>query len=145
VKHTDENITENKKIIQWLSKQAQTTQAEILGQAFGIDGSQALDTLISAIRVNGYLDEKAYKTSRTISEDAARKMYDRRKAQGLERLSHRVKVNMWMRVNYIKLKDLHETGLSWRRISTFIYDEYKISISHTTLSKFLRNTIYKDK
>jgi hypothetical protein len=137
--NTDDTFTENRQIIKWFSRQAQSVQADILGQAFAIAGTQAFDTLVDAVRTNGYRDEKAYKTSHTISENAARKMYDRRKAQGLERLSHKKKVNMWLKVNFIKLKDLRETGLSWRGISILISDEYKISISHTTLSKFWRN------
>jgi hypothetical protein len=141
MKNDDNNLQEDSNMIRWFSQQARTVQADILGLAFKIDNTQAFDRLIAAVRKSGYLDEKTYKTGRTISENAARKMYDRRRAQGLECISHRRKVNKWLGVNIIKIKDLRETGLSWRRLSVFISDKYKISISHTTLCKFFKRYI----
>jgi nitrogen fixation-related uncharacterized protein len=135
---TADNFDEKRCVLLWFSRQAGPTQAEILAQAFLTDGAEALEALLWTIKSAGYDDEKAYKSSRTISAEASRKISDRRKARGYERLSHRAKVKAWLNVNHGKVLELRSCGLSWRRISSAVIQDYNISISHQTLKKYWR-------
>ncbi len=138
---------EIRKILQWLAIQDEATLLMVMASTYTMwtqtknampdeaAAKVALTALLqSAIRC-GYGDEAAYRTSRSISREAAQRITARRKARAEGYRSHRQKVQIWMAKNFGKIVDLRTTGLSWRRVSMAIYVEHGIKISHNTLHK----------
>ncbi len=138
---------ETRKILQWLAIQDRETLLAVMAfmytrwvqckDAMPVEAAaeMVLTALLqSAIRC-GYGDEVAYRTSRSISREAAQGITARRKSRAGGYRSHRQKVQIWMAKNFGKIVDLRTTGLSWRRVSMAIYAEHGIKISHNTLCK----------
>ncbi|MFI3271503.1 MAG: hypothetical protein R3Y11_05280 [Pseudomonadota bacterium] len=141
------NDDKTRKIFQWLAIQDRETLLVVMASTY-TRWTQCKDVmpnetaakmmrtalLQSAIHC-GYGDEAAYRTSRSISREAAQGITARRKARAEGYRSHRQKVQIWMAKNFGKIVDLRTTGLSWRRVSMAIYVEHGIKISHNTLYK----------
>lgn len=133
-----------REILQWLSRQDEDTLLEVFRYKVNKHsdlrcnnaGKEDLISLLQAALHCGFGDELAFKSSHTISHEAAQKIGLRRKARAGSYMSHRQKVQSWLAKNIGKVSDLRQTGLSWRQISKAIHEEYKINICYSTLQKY---------
>lgn len=118
----------------------QSEQKRVLGRFTKHDlASVELAALILATNSSGWADEQAYRSSKSLSADAARRITERRQARAGAYLSHREQVHIWLAKHWGKVMDMRRVGLSWRRVSVMIAVEYGINISHTALHKYWRS------
>ncbi len=94
--------------------------------------------LVLATHNAGWADERAYHSSKSISEAAAKGITARRHARAKAYLAHRDQVRLWLAKHWGKVMDMRRAGLSWRRASVMIADEHGISISHSALHNYWR-------
>lgn len=145
------NPTAARRILRWFSRQAEAVQAEVL-QLKQIKheslsqrhvemnpGALELAALLLAAWESGVAEEKAFASSVSISERAAKNMQRRRRLKAEEYLPHRVRVRVWLGKHWGKVMDMRGAGLSWRGVSALLADEYHINISHSALYNHWRN------
>lgn len=145
--HSPENT---RLILTWFARQAIEVQVDILRRKEGEhkrllvkhprSGSFTLElaALIVATERSGWADEQAYRSSRSIGEDAAKRIQARRLALARQYLSHRDQVRAWLPKHWGKVMDMRRTGLSWRRVARMIEDEHGVRVSHSALFNYWR-------
>ena len=138
-------------ILTWFAKQAEEVQVQIMRRKYrefmrlkNIHpkiSKPALDlaALVLAAHNSGWSDEQAYRSSKSISELAAKEISERRRAGAKAYLPHREQVRAWLAKHWGKVMDMRRAGLSWRRTAAMIADEHGIRISHTTLYTYWRH------
>jgi hypothetical protein len=140
-----------RRILSWFAKQAEEVQVQIMRRKYGEFMRQknihpkiskpALDlaSLVLAAHDSGWSDEHAYRSSKGLSEDSAKRISERRRAGAKAYLPHREQVRSWLAKHWGKVMDMRRAGLSWRRTAAMIADEHGIRISHTTLHAYWRH------
>ncbi|MCC8195189.1 MAG: hypothetical protein LIP28_11150 [Deltaproteobacteria bacterium] len=97
-----------------------------------------LAALVLAAERGGWSDEQAYRSSRSVTPEAAIRIAGRRIARAGAYRAHRELVRSWLAKHWGKVMDMRRAGLSWRRVSAMIADEHGISISHSALQQYWR-------
>ena len=139
-----------RQILSWFARQEEGLQVGILKDKrieherlrgliaqHGITETE-LAALVTAAEHNGWSDEQAYRSSKSVSPEAARRISRRRTARAGAYRAHREQVRIWLAKHWGKVMDMRRAGLSWRRVSAMIADEHGVSISHSALHKFWR-------
>lgn len=138
-------------ILSWFARQAEEVQIQIMRRKYREFmrlknlhpkiSKPALDlaSLVLAVHDSGWSDEQAYRSSKSISEIAAKGISERRRAKAGAYLPHRGQVRAWLAKHWGKVMDMRRAGLSWRRAAAMIADEHGIRISHTTLYTYWRH------
>lgn len=145
---TDEQIfasqKEARKAFHWFADQAVEIQLEILHKKLGYSHKREKtpETLVwcdfvRAIMNSGFTDEARYNMGLSITDEAAKGM-TRRRAKKAARYASSKKCGTWLRQNWGKVVEARRAGLSWRDISTFLYTEYGVEVSHSTLLNYHR-------
>jgi len=139
-----------RQILTWFARQAEEVQTNIMRRKHKefmallkrfprlAKPSLELAALVLVARASGWDDEQAYRSSRTISEAAAKSITDRRKRSARAYSAHRDQVRLWLAKNWGKVMDIRRAGLSWRRVAAVIRDDHGLSVSHTTLHSYWR-------
>ena len=140
--------TIEKSLLHWFGQQDRTTQEEIFRQQHSLflrakDNSPgmglarlSIQCLYEAIRTSGWQDEQDYRSGKNVSDVGLNKIAKRRRRRALRYRPHRDRVRTWLLGHWGVVENLRRTGLSWRRISQMIQDEYRVTVSHTTLIKY---------
>lgn len=144
-----------RKILLWIAKQDEVTVLKIMRckaewhseldvEDDAIDATQKelIELCHAAIRC-GFGDEAAFKSSKSLSNKAARGISTRRKARAQNYKNHPQKIQTWLAKNLGKIADFRRAGLSWRSISCAVHDEHRIRISHSTLQKYWKKAYEK--
>lgn len=139
-----------REMLGWFSKQGEDVQTAImrrkhlefmsLQQQYVDYGKPLLDlaALVKAVGKCGWSDEQRYRSSKSLSEAAVRRIKQRRQSRAAHYRAHREQVRAWLAKNWGKVMDMRRAGLSWRRVAAMIYDEHGVGISHTTLHQYWR-------
>lgn len=139
-----------RQILSWFARQEEGQQVGILKDKHieherlrsliaqhGVTETE-LAALVTAAERNGWSDEQAYRSSKSVSPEAARRISGRRTARAGAYRAHREQVRAWLAKHWGKVMDMRRAGLSWRRVSAMVADEHGVRISHSALHKFWR-------
>ena len=139
-----------RQILSWFARQDEGLQVAILkdkniahnhlrhlAEKHGVTETELAALVLTAER-SGWRDEQAYRSSKSISPEAARAISKRRQSRAGAYKAHREQVRSWLAKHWGKVMDMRRAGLSWRRVSVMIADEHGISISHSSLHAFWR-------
>ena len=147
---TEHDALAARQVLLWFAKQAEEVQIRIMRRKYREFmrlknmhpkiSKPALDlaALVLAAQHSGWADERAYRSSKSVSEVAAKQISERRRARAKAYRPHRDQVRVWLAKHWGKVMDIRAAGLSWRRMARVIADEHGISISHTTLYSYWR-------
>lgn len=131
--------------LRWFADQALETQLEVIQKKSKLTALQAaseLDEFLDAILDVGFITELRFKRGQSISKHDAQKISVHRKRRAALHVPDARKKTEWLRLNWGKVVDLRRTGLSWRKISEQLEDEYGIKISHSALVKRWSNFVW---
>lgn len=139
-----------RQILSWFARQGEDLQVAILkdkriaherllhlAEKHGVTETE-LAALVVAAERSGWSDEQAYRSSKSVTPEAAQRISGRRVARAGAYRAHRERVRSWLAKHWGKVMDMRRAGLSWRRVSTMIADEHGIDISHSALHQYWR-------